>query len=219
MHTPSRLSLALAAGALCLGTLGTAAAAADAPATVQPYKAQHADPAGSYTIDADHSSVHFSIGHAGVAMVSGAFTRISGSYTFDPRHPQADKADITVQADSLDTYMPLRDQHVTGPEFLDAARFPTLHFVGTRYVPQGPRAGVLHGELTLHGVTRPVSFRVHLVGAGNVPYLPKPWGGYLSGFVAEAVIDRTDFGIDAFSAGIGHDIHVRVDVEGVRNPT
>ncbi len=219
MKTLSRLSLALGAGALSLAAMTATAVAADAPAQVQPYKVQHANPAGSYTIDSDHSSVQFSIGHAGIALVNGAFTKVSGSFSFDPRNPKADKADVTVQVDSLTTYLPARDKMLTGSAFLDAAQYPTMHFVGTRYVPHGPRGGVLHGELTLHGVTHPVSFRVRLIGAGDVPSLPKPWGGYLTGFVADGVIDRTQFGIDTYSAGIGHKVHVRVALESVRNPS
>lgn len=219
MNTLSRLSLALGCGALSLAALAAPAVAADAPAPVQAYTVQHADAAGSYTIDPDHSSVQFSIGHAGVALVDGAFTKVSGSFNFDPRDPKADKADVTVQVDSVTTYLPARDKMVAGAGFLDAAKYPTMHFVGTRYVPHGPRGGVLHGDLTLHGVTRPVSFRVRLIGAGDVPSLPKPWGGYLSGFVADGVIDRTQFGIDTYSAGIGHKIHVRVALESVRNPS
>jgi polyisoprenoid-binding protein YceI len=219
MKTLSRLSLALGAGALSLAALAGPCFAADAPAPVQPYKVQHANPAGSYTIDPDHSSVQFSIGHAGISLVDGAFTKVSGGFSFDPRNPKADKADVTVQVDSLTTYLPARDKMLTGSAFLDAAQYPTMRFVGTRYVPHGPRGGVLHGELTLHGVTRPVSFRVRLIGAGDVPSLPKPWGGYLSGFVADGVIDRTQFGIDTYSAGIGHKVHVRVALESVRNPS
>jgi polyisoprenoid-binding protein YceI len=219
MHTLSRIRLALGAGALSLAALAAPAHAADAAPKVQAYAHLHADPAGSYTVDPDHSGAQFSIGHAGVGSVTGVFSKVTGTYTFDPRDPKADKADITIPVDSIATFLPLRDKHVLGDEFLDAAKFPTMHFVSTRYVPHGPRAGVLHGELTLHGVTRPVAFRVHLVGAGEVSYLPKPWGGFLSGFVATTVIDRTDFGIDAFAAGIGHKVRVRVEVEGVRNPS
>lgn len=212
MNIRSKLSLLLGAGTLCLAALVAPASAAG----VQPYIKQHADAAGTYTIDPDHSGVRFSVGHAGVALLDGAFTKIEGSYTFDPRHPQADKVDVIVQADSVTTFMPLRDKHLLGPEFLDAAKYPNIHFVGSRYVAQGEHRGVLHGLLTLHGITRPVSFHVRLVGAGAVPYLPKPWGGYLSGFVATAVIDRTAFGIDAYSSGIGHEVHLRVEVEAVR---
>ncbi|MDE2121245.1 MAG: YceI family protein [Betaproteobacteria bacterium] len=227
MNMPSRLRIALGAGALSLASLTALAApalAADAAPTaqapkVQPYAPLQADPAGSYTVDADHSGAQFSIGHAGVAMLTGVFGKVTGSYTFDPRDPKADKADITIPVNSLDTFLPARTKDVLAGQFLDADKYPTMHFVGTRYVPHGRHGGVLHGELTLHGVTRPVAFRVHLVGAGEVSYLPKPWGGYLSGFVATTVIDRTDFGIDAFSAGIGHKVRVRVEIEGVRNPS
>lgn len=216
MKTSSRLSWALGAGLLSLAAFATPALAAGGTATVQRYALQHGNPAGSYAVDPDHSGAQFSVGHAGVAVVTGVFSKVTGSYTFDPRDPAKCKADITIPVDSIATFLAPRDHDLLAGAFFDAAKFPTMHFVGTRYVPHGPGRGVLHGELTLHGVTRPVSFQVRLVGAGKVGYLPKPWGGYLSGFVATTVIDRTEFGMDAFSAGIGHKVHVRVEIEGVR---
>ncbi len=219
MKSLTRLSLALGAGVLSLGALATpaAVAATSTPAPkVQPYGHLHAAAAGSYAVDPDHSGVQFTIGHAGIGMFTGVFSKITGSYTFDPRHPAASKADITIPVDSLATFLAPRDKDLLGAEFFDAAKFPDMHFVSTRYVPHGRRGGVLRGDLTLHGVTRPVAFRVRLIGAGEVSYLPKPWGGFLSGFVATTVIDRTAFGIDAFSGGIGHMVRVRVEIEGVR---
>lgn len=213
MFSLTKPALASVALALALGAAPVWAADAAAP---QAYAHLHASPAGSYQIDPDHSGVQFTIGHAGVGEFTGVFKRITGSYTFDPQHPQQDKADITIAANSLDTFLPQRDTDLLAAPFFDAAAHPDIRFVSTRYVPHGKDGGTLEGNLTLRGVTRPVRFAVKVIGAGDVPYLPKPWGGHLSGFVATATINRMDFGMTAFAAGLSHKVQVRVEVEGVR---
>ncbi len=173
--------------------------------------------AGAYQVDPDHSSVQFTIGHAGVALCSGVFKKVSGTYTLDPKHPAADKADITIAVDSLDTFLPMRDEDLKkGKQFFDATEYPEIHFKSTRYVAKGDGRGLMYGDMTLHGVTRPVMFHVRMIGAGKVGYLPKPWGGFLTGFVATTTIDRMDFGVNGYAAGLSHKVAVRVEVEGVR---
>ena len=216
MHASSRksaVSAILASLALALGTAPVWAAESTAP---QAYAHKQADPAGSYQVDPDHSGVQFTLGHAGVGRFTGVFKQVTGTYTFDPAQPQNNKADIVIPVKSLDTFLPQRDTDLLAAPFFDAAAHPDIHFVSSRYVPQDKTHGKLYGNLTLRGVTHPVTFDVKLIGAGDVPYLPKPWGGYLSGFVATATINRMDFGMTAFGAGLGHDVAVRVEVEGVR---
>ncbi|MDE2325596.1 MAG: polyisoprenoid-binding protein, partial [Betaproteobacteria bacterium] len=173
-------------------------------------------PAGSYQVDPDHSGLQFTIGHAGIGLFTGVFKKVTGSYTFDPKNPKADKADITVPVDGLDTFFPMRDDDLKGAAFFDAKANPDIHFVSTKYVPQSQDRGLLYGDMTLRGVTKPVVFHVQLEGAGKVPYLPKPWGGYLTGFVATATIDRMDFGMSAYPSGLSHKVRVRVEIEGVQ---
>ncbi len=211
MHVLPRLALA-AATALTLSAPTWAAP----PQATQAYARQHASPAGSYRVDPDHSGLQFTIGHAGIGLFTGVFKKVTGSYTFDPKNPKADKADITVPVDSLDTFFPMRDDDLKGTAFFDAKANPDIHFVSTRYVPQSPDRGLLYGDMTLRGVTKPVVFHVQLEGAGKVPYLPKPWGGYLTGFVAKATIDRLDFGMSAYSGGLSHKVQVKVEIEGVQ---
>jgi len=211
LRLPSLFSATCLAAALAVSPAWAAPAAAP-----QPYAHLHANPAGSYRIDPDHSGVQFTIGHAGVGEFTGVFKQISGTYTFDPQHPAQDKADITIAAKSLDTFLPQRDTDLLAAPFFDAAAHPDIRFVSTRYVPHGKDAGTLYGDLTLRGVTKPVAFHVRLLGAGDVAYLPKPWGGYLSGFVATATINRMDFGMTAFAAGLSHEVKVRVEIEGVK---
>ena len=198
--------------------LATAVAAPAWAAAPQAYGRMHDKAlAGSYQVDPDHSSVQFTIGHAGVALCSGVFKKVTGSYTFDPSKPSADKADITIAVDSLDTFLPMRDEDLKkGKQFFDATEYPEIHFKSTRYVAKGDGRGLLYGDITLHGVTKPAVFHVRMIGAGKVGYLPKPWGGYLTGFVATTTIDRMDFGVTGYAAGLSHKVAVRVEVEGVR---
>ncbi|MDD4886525.1 MAG: YceI family protein [Thiomonas sp.] len=212
----TRLPYALLSAACMAATLAAAPAWAAGSAAPQAYGHLHANPAGSYQVDPDHSGVQFTIGHAGVGRFTGVFKQVSGSYTFDPSNPKQDKADITIPVKSLDTFLPQRDTDLLAAPFFDAAAHPDIHFVSTRYAPQGKDRGTLYGTLTLRGVTEPAVFHVRLIGAGDVPYLPKPWGGYLSGFVATTTINRMDFGMTAFAAGLSHEVTVRVDIEGVK---
>ncbi len=211
MHLVARLTLATATALTLI--VPTWAAQTQAP---QAYARQHASPAGSYQVDPDHSGLQFTIGHAGIGLFTGVFKKVTGSYTFDPKNPKADKADITVPVDGLDTFFPMRDDDLKGAAFFDAKANPDIHFVSTKYVPQSQDRGLLYGDMTLRGVTKPVVFHVQLEGAGKVPYLPKPWGGYLTGFVATATIDRMDFGMSAYPSGLSHKVQVRVEIEGVQ---
>lgn len=193
-------------------TLGFAGSAAALPA----YHRLHADPAGTYRIDPDHSEVQFTVGHAGIVPVTGVFRRIHGTYTYRPHHPNDDHVSVTIPVAGLDTYVPIRDGDLKSPKFFDLKRYPRIRFVSTGYAPRGPHRGLLRGELTLHGITRPVLFHVRLTGAGPVRWLPKPWGGYLSGFVATTTINRMRYGISAYPAALSHEVRVRISVEGVR---
>jgi polyisoprenoid-binding protein YceI len=175
------------------------------------------NPDGHYRINGDHSAVFFTIGHVGIADFTGRFDRISGSYTLDRRDPAKDQTNIVIPAASINTNLALRDEHLRSAEFFDVQQYPDITFVSTRYTPTGKGGGRLYGNLSLHGVTRPVVFQVRETGAGEVAYLPKPWGGYLSGFVATTSIKRSDFGMTAYlPEGLSNRIDIRVEIEGIR---
>ncbi|WP_298138424.1 YceI family protein [Acidiferrobacter sp.] len=173
-------------------------------------------PAGTYRIDPAHSLAWFTIGHAGVAVVVGRFNAMSGHYTFDPKAPSRDRVAIRINAASINTNFPMRDHDLRGPDFFNVREFPAITFRSTRYAPSGAKTGLLYGRLTLHGVTRPVVFHVREIGAGRVAALPKPWGGYLSGYVATATIRRSAFGMAAYAGMIANRVHLHVNIEGVR---
>jgi len=191
------------AGALALGATG--AEAADV------YKVQHDSPAGTYQIDPVHSRAQFWVGHLGVSEVPGRFDKISGSFSFDPKHPDAAKVSVEVPVDSLDTDFAQRNKDLLGPDFFDAKQFPTISFVSTRLRWHGGNEASLTGNLTLHGVTHPVTFRLRHIGAG-----PDPWGSYRSGYVATGTIRRSDFGMTYLLKGVGDEVHLRISLEGKR---
>ncbi len=203
-----------ALGATILSIAFSAGIAPSADAAV--YHTLNDSPAGTYRIDPDHSLAWFTIGHAGVAVVVGRFDKMSGTYTFNPADPAADKADIRIAAASIDTNLALRDHDLRGPDFFNVKEFPDITFSSTRYQPTGKDAGLLYGKLTIHGVTRPVIFHLREVGAGPVPALPKPWGGYLSGYEATTTIQRSAFGMDAYAGMIANTVRLHVNIEGIR---
>lgn len=213
MWTRQKYSATLAGLVLTLGVRAAVAASGH-------YVPLHSgNVTGTYTIDPQHTNVLFTIGHVGITRFTGRFDKISGTYTLNSQEPKKDQAHIVIQTSSIDTGFALRDKDLRSAEFFDAKKYPVITFSSTRYVSTGPKTGRLYGRLTLHGVSKPVTFQVREIGAGAVTYLPKPWGGYLSGFVATTVIHRSQFGMDAYlPEGLSNAIRVKVEVEGVKNP-
>ncbi|MHB8253812.1 MAG: YceI family protein [Acidiferrobacter sp.] len=179
------------------------------------YAVQHQDPSGVYRIDPNHSLAWFTVGHAGVAVVVGRFDTMTGVYRIDRTHPARDSVKITIPTASINTDFAMRDNDLRGPDFLNVKVFPQARFVSRRYVATSTTAGNLYGQLTLHGITRPVVLHVREIGTGPVG-LPKPWGGYVSGYEATTVIHRRAFGIDAYPGMIADRIYLHFNIEGVR---
>lgn len=208
----SKILNTIGANMLMLTTIGlTAATAQAAPAMLQDSFA------GTYKIDPNHSLAWFTIEHAKVSEVVGRFDKIAGTYTFDPKDTAKNKVEVTIPVKSLDTNFAMRDRDLLGPDFFNVKEFPEIKFVSTRYESIGKHSGKLFGNITMHGVTHPVEFRVRLLGAGPVKALPKPWGGYLSGYVATATIKRSRFGVSAYEGMIGDKVHLHINIEGVRS--
>ncbi|WP_308389362.1 YceI family protein [Acidithiobacillus sp. AMEEHan] len=175
------------------------------------------NPDGQYRIDPAHSGAYFTIGHVGITELTGRFNKISGTYRFDTQNPALDRVDISIPVASIDTDNQARDAILRSSKFFDAKKYPEIHFVSGSYHPTGAKTGLLTGKLSFHGVTHPVTFRVREIGAGDVPYLPKPWGGYLSGYVATTSIERSNYGLMAYlPQGLSNKIEIKVEIEGKR---
>ena len=147
--------------------------------------------AADYKIDKEgqHAFVQFRIKHLGYSWLYGTFKDFDGSFSFDASNPSADKVDVTINTNSVDTNHAERDKHIRGPEFLNVAKHPTATFKSTSVKKDGDKLAVT-GDLTLNGVTKPVTLEAKMMGEGK-----DPWGGYRAGFEAEGEIALKDFNI------------------------
>jgi polyisoprenoid-binding protein YceI len=172
--------------------------------------------AATYEIDPVHSSVAFEVTHLMISKVRGEFNEFSGSFEFDPEHPQKASAQVSVQMASVDTRNEKRDEHLRSPDFFNVDQHPTMSFKATRLTHEEDDEYKLHGELTLNGVTKDVSFDVEYSGQ-----VTDPWGNTRVGFAAEGEIDRKDFGVDwsqTLDSGgvvVGDEVEIEIDIEGV----
>ena len=196
--SPPYAAFALAAAVLL-------APAAQAQTTTTPADVK----AGNYTADPSHSKVTWSVTHFGFSTYIGQFGALTGTLTIDPKAPQAAKIEATVMTDSVGTLNPALDKHIKAPDFLDVAKFPQATFKSTSVKPTGAGAADITGDLTLHGVTRPVVVQATFVQAGVSPIDKK----YTVGFSGKTTIKRSEFGIKTYVPAISDDVTLRIDAE------
>ncbi|MBI4376852.1 MAG: polyisoprenoid-binding protein [Elusimicrobia bacterium] len=171
--------------------------------------------AETYTIDPDHSQVAFRIRHL-VGKVSGRFSRFEGQFDYSEGKPAAWKAQATIDAASIDTNNKKRDDHLRAPDFFDAQRCPKMEFKSARVTDVNGNRAKLHGDLTMHCLTKPVALDLEAGGVGK-----DPWGNMRAGFTATGKIDRKDFGInwnkvlDAGGAVLGDEVEIMIEIEGI----
>ncbi len=171
---------------------------------------------GTWAIDPTHTTIGFTVRHAMIAKVRGAFGDFAGSFTIDGSDLSASSAEITIQAASIDTKNADRDAHLTSPDFLDVAAFPTLAFTSTAVKASGNDV-VVTGDLTIHGVTKSVDVNYEFIGLSQ-----DPWGNQRIGFEGTAKISRKEFDLTwnaALETGgvlVGDDITLTLDVEAVK---
>ncbi len=174
--------------------------------------------AQDWEIDSAHSAAQFSIRHMMVATVRGHFGKLTGVARWDPANPAAAFVQAQVDVSSIDTREPKRDAHLKSPDFFDVQKYPTMSFRSRRLSPAGAGRWILEGDLTIRGVTRPVSFEVEGLGQP----VQGPGGSLRTGATATARINRKDFGmtwnrvLDAGGAALGEEVTITVDVELVR---
>ncbi|RDE19787.1 YceI family protein [Motiliproteus coralliicola] len=162
--------------------------------------------AADYKLDPTHSFINFKTGHLGVSWLQGRFNDISGNFSWDADKPNDAMIDITINTASVDSNHAERDKHLRSDDFLDVEKYPTASFKST-----GFDGKTLSGDLTLHGVTKPISFEVSKVGEGK-----DPWGGYRAGFVGTYDLKRSEFGIDKNLGPAAEVIKLELNVEGIR---
>lgn len=208
---------AFTASAITALLLGAAPPAdAVAPAAIVPVRTEA--PAGAYRLDPAHASLTFRVDHLGFSFYSARFTRFDASLDLDPANPAA--ASVTASVDpaslTLDNPPPGFLEHLLGPDFLDAATFPTMTFRSTRVELTGPDTARIHGDFTLHGVTRPLVLEARFNG-GYAGHPMDPHGRI--GFSAHGTISRSAHGIaygvpqPGSKMGVGDAVEVAIEAE------
>ncbi|SNB67721.1 Polyisoprenoid-binding protein YceI [Arboricoccus pini] len=176
--------------------------------------AAHAEPV-AYTLDKSHTSITFDVDHFGFSTVHGRFPDFDGTITLDQQKPENSKVAFTVKAASIDTQWDKRDEHLRSDAFFNVAKFPDITFTSTKVVvdKKDKNAAEVTGNLTLIGVTKPVTFHVKLRKLEKSPITQK----MTAGLEVEGKIKRTDFGMSAYAPMVGDEIPLRIDTEAFIN--
>jgi polyisoprenoid-binding protein YceI len=156
-------------------------------------------PSGTWAVDPDHSGVHFKVRHIGLSNVRGRFNRYDARLTVGESLADT-RVEATIEMSSVDTNQPDRDAHLLGTDFFSAERHPVMTFRSTGVRAAGEGEYRLDGELTLNGITRPVTLDVEFHGVETYPLD----GSTHAGFSATATVNRDDFGVD-FNVPLGMD--------------
>ncbi len=169
-----------------------------------------------YAFDKAHTHIGFSVKHI-LGMVPGEFRDYDGAFSFDEKKPEAANVKIVIKSDSINTDNEMRDKHLRSPDFFDTEKFPDLTFVGkkNRKIEGSENKYALVGDLTLHGVTKPVTLNVEYLGSDSM------MGAKMVGFSAATRLDRRDFGLSwskTLASGnlvVGNDVNIVLDVSGM----
>ena len=171
----------------------------------------------TWSIDPTHSNVEFAVRHLMIATVKGRFNAVEGTVVLDEANPAASTAEITVQVASIDTREPQRDAHLRSADFFDVEKYPTLTFRSSGVRDITADGFTLAGDLTIHGVTRPVTLEVVNEGRGK-----DPWGGERAGYAASTRIKRSEFGLtwnqllETGGLAVSDEVKITLDVELVK---
>jgi polyisoprenoid-binding protein YceI len=171
----------------------------------------------TYQIDTQHSSAQFKVRHMMIANVKGEFDKVSGTVDFDPANVAATSVTAVIDVTSISTRETDRDNHLKSADFFDAAQFPEITFKSTSAAASGDGYKVT-GDLTMHGVTKPVTLDVEALS----DEVKDGWGFIRRGFSASTQIDRRDFGLvfnipmDGGGVVVGEKVHITLDVEITR---
>ena len=169
--------------------------------------------AADYVIDTKkaHAFIQFRIQHLGYSWLLGRFNDFEGTFSYDEDKPSEASVEVTIDPASIDSNHAERDKHLRGEDFLHVEKYPEARFVSTSFEEKGEGTAILKGDLTLHGVTKPITIRVEHIGHG-----PDPWGGYRRGFSGITTLTLKDFGIDYDLGPASREVEMFLSIEGVR---
>lgn len=172
----------------------------------------------TYQIDPVHSNVHFSIRHLMISNVRGAFTGVKGTVVYDSDNPAGSSLQAEIDVNTIDTRDENRDNHLKTADFFDVEKYPTIKFVSTSVEKTGTNEFKVTGDLTIHGVTKPIVLNVEEVSEET----KDPWGNMRMGASAKAKLNRKEFGL-SFNAPLetggvmlGDEVKLEFDLEVVR---
>ncbi|ASL40326.1 MULTISPECIES: YceI family protein [Acetobacteraceae] len=190
----------VSAAAMAIGLL------AGNPASAQVVTNAAQSQSGTYNVEPGHTQVGFSVLHFGFTNYQGVFSNVSGTLTLDAQHPAASKLSVTIPVDSVQTTSAKLNDELKSDQWFDAAKFPNATFESTSVHLTGRNDAIVTGNLTLHGVTKPETLKVHFIGAG-VNALDKK---YTTGFEATGTIKRSDFGVKMYVPYVSDDVTLRI---------
>jgi polyisoprenoid-binding protein YceI len=176
-----------------------------------------AAPSGAQTstwqIDPAHANAQFTVRHLSISNVSGQFNKMSGTVQLDDKDITKSSVNATIDVSSVDTRDNSRDGDLKSDHFFDVAKYPTMTFTSTQIESAGPGKLKMTGNLTLHGVTKVVTFDVD----GPSDAITDPWKNQRRGASATTTINRRDFGITTYpAAAIGDDVKITLDIEFIK---
>lgn len=168
-----------------------------------------------WKIDPAHSSAEFAARHLMISTVRGGFRNVTGTINFDPDNIENSSVEAVIDVNEMSsTGIPDRDNHLKSADFLDAEKYPTITFKSTKIEKKSDNEARITGDLTIRGVTRPVTLNAELAGV-----VTNPWGQKVAGFSATTVINREDFGltwnmvIEGGGVMVGKEIKITLEVE------
>ena len=162
---------------------------------------------GPYVVDPSHTQVHFDVLHMGFSYYEGRFTNVSGDLDLRPADVSGSSVTIIVPVAAVSTTSAKLDDELKSADWLDAAKFPTMTFKSTAVKPNGEGEADVLGNLTLHGVTKPLTLHVKFVGSGINPLDKR----YTAGFAISGTLKRSDFGVPRYVPMIGDDVDMEIN--------
>ena len=174
--------------------------------------------AAQYEIDTAHSSANFTVTHMMVTKVRGNFSGVSGKVVYDPKNVAATTVEASIHSETVNTNQAKRDAHLKSPDFFEVAKFPALKFVSTKVTPAGKGRFKVAGDLTMHGVTKPVVLDV----TGPTAEVKDGAGAIRTGATATTKINRTGWGLtwnkvlEAGGLTVSEEVAIELDLQFVK---
>jgi polyisoprenoid-binding protein YceI len=165
----------------------------------------------TYKVDNVHTSVLFKIKHMEVADFYGRFNTVSGEFSINANQPSENALDIRVKVADIDTNNSERDKHLKAEEYFHAEKHAEIRFVGRKFKPMGTRKFEVTGDLTLRGVTKPLTIMIE-----HSKSVEDPWGNTRVGLATEFTIKRSDFGMTEMIGPLSDEVTLIVSLEGLR---